>query len=86
MAMELGLCLEPSEKDAIFLRSAVAKFSAPQKNWMPFEYGKCLFLEYSIQPHVILSLIWIPQSVLKLIARPWSPVLSQTIFMGVRHH
>ena len=42
-------------KDAIFLRSAVAKFSAPQKNWMPFEYDKCLFLEYSIQPHVILS-------------------------------
>src|SRR5262249_36774188 len=39
------------EEDTIFLRSAVANFSAPQKNWMPFEYGKCLYLEHSIQPH-----------------------------------
>jgi hypothetical protein len=43
------------KKDAIFLRSAVASFSAPQKNWMPFEHSGCLYLEYSIQPHVILS-------------------------------
>ena len=42
-------------RDQIFLSSAVANFSAPQKNWMPFEYGKCLFLEYSIHPHVILK-------------------------------
>src|SRR5262249_33436885 len=43
------------KKDTLFLRSAVANFSAPQKNWMPFEYEKCLYLEYSIQPHLILK-------------------------------
>jgi hypothetical protein len=42
-------------KDAISLRSVVGKFSAPQKNWMPFTYNNRLFFEYSIQPHVILS-------------------------------
>jgi hypothetical protein len=44
------------KKDAVLLRSAVANFSTPQKNWMPFEYDDCLYLEYSIQPHVILRI------------------------------
>ena len=43
------------KNSVITLRSAVANFSAPQKNWMPFEYDNCLYLEYSIQPHVILK-------------------------------
>ena len=49
-----GPLLGVLDKDTILLRSAVANASAPQKNWMPFEYEKCIYLEYSIQPHVIL--------------------------------
>src|SRR5262249_54766468 len=40
---------------SIFLRSAVGNFTAPEKNWMPFEYSNDLYLEYSIQPHRILK-------------------------------
>ena len=49
-----GPLLGVLKKDTILLRSAVANVSAPQKNWMPFEYEECVYLEYSIQPHVIL--------------------------------
>ena len=41
--------------DTIDLRSPIANFSRPQKNWMPFEYERNLYLEYSIQPHVVLK-------------------------------
>jgi hypothetical protein len=43
------------EQDVLILKSAAAPFSAPQKNWLPFEYGDRLYLEYSIDPHVILA-------------------------------
>jgi hypothetical protein len=43
------------ERDVLTLKSAIASFSAPQKNWLPFEYGGRLYLEYSIEPHLILA-------------------------------
>lgn len=43
------------EDDTLVLRTAVADFVAPQKNWMPFEYEGRIYLEHSIQPHVILN-------------------------------
>src|SRR5262245_66275885 len=49
-----GPLLGVLKEDTVLLRSAVANVSAPQKNWMPFEYEECVYLEYSIQPHVIL--------------------------------
>lgn len=43
------------DKDALSLRPAVAAFSPPEKNWMPFEFDNRIYLEYSIDPHVILA-------------------------------
>jgi len=41
-------------EDTIYLHTAVANYSAPQKNWMPFSHDNSLYLEHSIQPHLIL--------------------------------
>lgn len=43
------------EEDVISLRSVVAAYSPPEKNWMPFEHQGHAYLEYSVNPHVILK-------------------------------
>jgi len=41
-------------EDGLQLRSVVAPYASPQKNWMPFTLDGALYLEHSIRPHIVL--------------------------------
>jgi len=42
-------------EEGLELRSVVAPYNPPQKNWMPFVLDGIIFLEYSIRPHTVLQ-------------------------------
>lgn len=48
-------CIGKLHGSHVTLKRPKYNVSSPQKNWMPFEVDTIMYLEYSVNPHVVLS-------------------------------